>query len=108
MIVQIKSVPPHVVPSQRSTRIVLITPYITESYQKTHLVVGQSRYGEIVYPTLEKVPHKFAISYRKRWMVDRAELVIAYVDRSWGGAYQAFQYAKQKDKAYINLAKTEE
>lgn len=90
------------------TRLVFITPYITESYQKTHLEVGGRLYDEILYPSLEKVPYKFAIFHRNRRMVDRAALVIAYVEYSRGGAYQTFQYAKRKGKEVINLAEPKE
>ena len=32
-----------------------------------------------VYPPLETVPRRFAISHRNRWMVDAADAVVAYV-----------------------------
>ena len=41
---------------------------------------------------------------RNEWMVDSAELVIAYVKYSWGGASKTLEYAKRKMKQIINLA----
>ena len=61
-------------------------------------------YDEIVYPELESVPWKFAISKRNEWMVEQADIVIAFVDHDWGGAATTLQYAKRKKKTIINLA----
>ena len=67
----------------------------------------QDLYDESVYPPLEDKPRKFAISYRNKWMVENADLVIAYVNHSSGGAYATFQHAKRKKKQIINLGKLE-
>ena len=64
----------------------------------------RKRYDGIIYPELEDKPKKFAIFYRNQWMVDRADCVIAYVVRTWGGAYATYQYAKKKGKEVFNLA----
>ena len=39
-------------------------------------------------------------------MVEEADLVIAYVMYSWGGAVKTLEYAKRKKKTIINLAST--
>ena len=57
-----------------------------------------------IYPEIEGKPPKFAIVYRNRWMIDRSDLVIAYVDREWGGAYQTYRYALSRGKEILNLA----
>jgi hypothetical protein len=36
--------------------------------------------------------------------VFRADIVICYVKREYGGAFQAIKYAERKDKRVINLA----
>lgn len=56
----------------------------------------QDNYDEIIYPPLEKIPKKFAILRRNEWMIDNADLVIAYIRRSWGGAAQTLKYAQKK------------
>lgn len=38
-----------------------------------------SGYDSTVYPPLETVPRRFAISHRNRWMVESADVVVAYV-----------------------------
>ena len=52
-----------------------------------------------VYPSvLENVPLRFAIDRRNKAMVDMSDYVIAYVDTSYGGAYNALEYASRKGK----------
>ena len=77
-------------------RSVLVIPYLNRDYD-TFL------YDETLYPPLEGVPLKFAISRRNEWMVDHADVVISYVTHDWGGAYQTYQYALKKKKRIIRL-----
>ena len=85
-------------------RLVFVTPYITVSYQQNNLSLQKTRYDAIVYPDIEDKPLKFAITYRNYWMVDKADSILFYVDHAWGGAYQAYKYAKRKNKRIFNLA----
>lgn len=65
---------------------------------------GDFDYTETVFPEgIEMVPPKFAISWRNRWMIKRADYVIAYVCHSWGGAAQFVEYASKQKKKVINL-----
>ena len=82
----------------KSCELFLITPYININNKEI------LHYDGIIYPPIEKAPLKFAISYRNRWMVDKADVIIAYVDHPFGGAYNTLQYAKRKKKYIINLA----
>ena len=61
-----------------------------------------SGYDGTVYPPLETVPRRFAISHRNRWMVESADVVVAYVLRDWGGAAATLRCAKQKKKQIIS------
>lgn len=63
-------------------------------------------YDSIIYPPIENTPPKFAIIKRNEWMVNKSDLIIAYVNRSYGGAYKSFAYAEKKKKTIINLADT--
>jgi hypothetical protein len=73
---------------------------------------GQSRIKELlkndlydisVYPPLEGVPLRFAISKRNEWMARKSDLVIAYVKHNFGGAYKAVEFAKRNGKRIINV-----
>jgi uncharacterized phage-like protein YoqJ len=90
--------------THRNITIWFITPYITESYQKNRLEHYSRMYDGIIYPEIENKPLKFAITYRNRWMVEKSDYVIAYVDHAFGGAYKTYRYAKTKGKRIINLA----
>ena len=87
-----------------NTKLIFITPYISPEYQKNHLEYIKDLYDEIIYPELENVTPRFAISYRNKWMVDKADLIIAYINHSFGGAYQTYKYANKKGKKFINIA----
>lgn len=84
--------------------LIFVTPYITDVYQKKHLGAQENLYDAILYPPIEEKPPKFALVYRNRYMAEKADLMIAYVNRTWGGAYQMYRYAKQKGKPVFNLA----
>ena len=44
-----------------------------------------------------------AIEIRNKYMVDRSDIVICYVEKETGGAYRAMKYAKETGKRVINL-----
>lgn len=83
--------------------ILFITPYLDKNYSKLEL--AKYYYDDVIFPPIESVPRKFAILKRNEWMVEQADLVIAYVKYSWGGAANALEYAKRKKKRIINIAK---
>ena len=82
--------------------LLFITPYLDKNYSKLEL--AKYYYDDIIFPPIENVPRKFAILKRNEWMVDSADLIIAYVKYSWGGAAKTLKYAKRKKKQIINLA----
>ena len=88
-------------------KLVLITAYMTIEHQKNYLAYQKDYYDAIIYPEIEDKPLKFAISYRNKWMVEQADLVIAYVNHNSGGAWQTYQHAKRKKKNIINLGRLE-
>ena len=84
--------------------LIFITPYLDKNYSK--LEFAKYHYDDVIFPPLESVPRKFAILKRNERMVEEADLVIAYVKYSWGGAAKTLEYAKRKKKTIINLAST--
>ena len=56
---------------------------------------------------IEHIHPRYAISWRNRWMVNKADIVVAYVVYSWGGAAKFVDMAYQKRKIVLNLAKQE-
>ena len=54
---------------------------------------------------IEKVPKRFAIHWRNKWMIDRAGYVVTYVVRPYGGAAKVLALVKQKgDMVVVSLA----
>lgn len=52
---------------------------------------------------IEKVPARFSISYRNKWMVDRADTVITYVKYPPSGAAKFKELAIKKEKRLLSL-----
>ena len=86
--------------------IVFVTPYLkcTQNTKSNNKNIGVCVYDSSVYPPIENVPLKFAILKRNEWMIEKANLVIAYVKYTYGGAYKTLQIAKRKKKDVINIA----
>lgn len=80
----------------RRVLLIYVTPYL-------HFVMPHEKYDEIIYPDIEDKPPKYAIVYRNRWMIDKADCVISYVNYERGGAFTTYAYAKKKGKEVINL-----
>ena len=73
---------------------VLVLPYLDRE-------MDASGYDTTVYPPLESIPRRFAISKRNEWMVDASDAVVACVTHDWGGAAKTLAYAKRKKKQII-------
>lgn len=73
---------------------ILVLPYLNRSYDLTP-------YDSTVFPPLETVPPRYAVSRRNQWMVLQADLVIAYVIYGWGGAAVTLDYAQRKHKQIL-------
>ena len=89
--------------SHPSVSLIFVTPYITEQYQKNHLEFIKNMYDSIIYPEIENKPKRFAVFYRNRYMVEKADIVIACVSNTWGGAYTTYKYAVSKQKRIFNI-----
>jgi hypothetical protein len=60
-------------------------------------------YDEFLYPPLEDVPLRFAITKRNEWMISQADTIIAFVNHTYGGAYKSLLYARRKNKSIISI-----
>lgn len=86
---ELKSTYPHI----RST---LVLAYLDRDY-------NEDLYDDTVYPPLEGVPLRYAISQRNRWMVAASDVVVSYVTHSYGGAATTLRYAEKKKKRIVRL-----
>ena len=61
-------------------------------------------FSDTLFPDgLETVPRRAAIVARNRWMIEKAQYVIAYVNISYGGAADAVALAEKKGKTVIRV-----
>lgn len=88
--------------------LVFVTPYLTVDYQRNRLQYEKPRYDSILYPDIEDKPKRYAITYRNKYMVEKADYVVAFVSHGWGGAYTTYKHAKRKGKEIFNLTNFED
>lgn len=87
-----------------NSSLVLVLPYPTAEFENNEDSF-YDYYDEIeICEESSRTHFKNAMHVRNRSMVDRADLVICYIERNEGGAYQTIQYAKKQGKTIINLA----
>ena len=81
---------------------------ITYSVVLSYLPTKKSGYDDytntILPEGIETVPKRFAISYRNKWMVEQADIVVTYVTHSFGGAAQFKELAERQGKTVIELS----
>ena len=87
-----------------NSALVLVLPYQTSEFQNNE--DSFYRYYDEIEVCEEAIGAHFknAIQIRNRSMVNRADMIICYVNRNEGGAYQTIQYARKQGKTIINLA----
>lgn len=54
---------------------------------------------------IETVPKRFAISWRNKWIVEKSQIIICYINHNVGGVAKYVEIAKKKNITIINLAK---
>ena len=84
--------------------LLFISPYLNDKYFKNREFL-KTEYDGIIYPDIENTPAKYAILKRNQWMVKQADLIITYVNYSFGGASKSLEFAKKLNKTIINLGK---
>ena len=52
---------------------------------------------------IESVPRRFAINYRNKWMLNKSDIVVTYVTRKFGGAWEFKQIAENREKFIISI-----
>ncbi len=87
-----------------NAKLVFVTPYLSEVYLIKRFLYEKDRFDEIIYPEIENVHLKYAILKRNEWIVDQSDVIIACVEREYGGAFATYKYAKRKGKKIYNIA----
>ena len=81
---------------------------ITYSVVLAYLPTKKSEYDDysntILPEGIETIPKRFAISYRNKWMIKQADIVVTYVTHSFGGAWQFKALTYKQGKIIIELS----
>ncbi len=90
-----------------NSSLVLMLPYISAEYLNNKETF-EDYYSEVEISAEAVRAHpKTAIKVRNCEMVDRADLIICYIEQPSGGAYEAVKYAIEQGKTVINIFATE-
>ena len=91
-----------------NSALVLVLPYPTAEYLNNENSF-HDYYTDIEISHAASLAHpKSAIQIRNREMADRVDLIICYIKRKRGGAWQTVEYAIKQGKTVINLANENE
>lgn len=86
-----------------NSALVLILPYPTAEYLNNEYYF-HNYYTDVEISYTASAAHpKSAIQIRNREMVDRADLIICYIEHEKGGAWQTVEYAIKQGKTVINI-----
>ena len=87
-----------------NSSLTLVLPYPTAEYLNNQESFEDYYSYVEVSDAASAAHHKAAYQIRNREMVDRSDLVVCYVERESGGAWQTVKYALEQGKTVINLA----
>ena len=88
---------------EKKIQLYLVLPYMKRSVNEDRLL--ETLYDDIIVPMeLAGCHYKSAITKRNRWIIDRCDYLVCFIQRDFGGAYSTYQYAKKKGLAIENVA----
>lgn len=77
---------------------------IVRAYLPTEKDTLDADWHETLYPDgLEKVPKRFAIIERNKWMIEHSDYVVTFVRHSFSNADKFKELAEKKHKHVINI-----
>ncbi len=82
----------------------LVIPYLTKVITE-YKEQFYEKYDSIVMADIPlSTPKNLRIIKSNQYMVDKADFLICFINRGWGGAAQTLDYAKKKGIKVINIA----
>ncbi len=67
----------------------------------TNKKTNKDLFDECYYPISENTNPKYSIIKANEYMVNKSDVLIAYIKKDTGGAYKTYCYAKRKNKKII-------
>jgi hypothetical protein len=86
----------------KSISLTLVAPYMMRKFN-TEKEWYNMRYDNILIPDLGEVHYKQAITKRNFWLADHSDIIIAYVNKDYGGAVRMYHYAVKRQYNIVNL-----
>ena len=83
----------------------LVLAYLNKKLDEYDKKLIANTYDGTIYPPIENVPLKFAILARNKWIVESSNHIIFFINHTWGGAYKAYEYAKNRKIHFTNIGK---
>ena len=84
-------------------KLLLVKPYFSGELN-TNKEYYEYMYDEVIIPDVVAGVHpKSAITKRNRWMVEKSDIIVYYIQRDFGGAYTAIKYATKLGKKTISV-----
>ena len=63
-----------------------------------------AKYTDTLLPEgIERIPKRFAVSWRNNWMLEHSDYVVAYVTHSWGGAALFVEKAQKRGRKVVYI-----
>ncbi len=87
----------------KNIKLILVLPYMKNKLNKEKEYYCDM-YDDVVIPTeLADIYYKQILTKRNEWMVDKCDIVIAYLMRDFGGAYNTVKYAEKNNKMILKV-----
>ena len=84
-------------------KLICVKPYFT-NHINTDKDFYNAMYDDVIIPPeIIGVHYKAAIKARNHWMIDNSDIVLIYTVRDYGGAYEAYRYAKRNEKVIMGI-----
>jgi uncharacterized phage-like protein YoqJ len=89
---------------EKQIRLFLVCPYMTTRINRDGAILHELYDDIIVLDELADCHYKSAITKRNRWMVEQSDIILAFVQRDYGGAYTTKKYAEKKGITVVEIA----
>lgn len=84
-------------------KLICVKPYFTNDINTDRDYYNAMYDDVIIPPEIIGVHYKAAIKARNQWMIDNSDIVLIYTVRDYGGAYEAYRYAKRNEKEIMSI-----
>ncbi len=84
-------------------KLICVKPYFTNGINTDRDYYNAMYDDVIIPPEIIGVHYKAAIKERNRWIIDNCNVVLVYIIRDYGGAFDAMKYALKRKKYVIKV-----